>query len=107
MAHAVTRLYPSAQVTIGPAVENGFYYDFFGIVVKESDLPKIEEEMSKIIEADYPIVRSVVSREEAVRIFTERNEKYKLEILNEMPEDVMDVSLYTQEDYVELCRGPH
>ena len=106
-AHAVTRLYPSAQVTIGPAVENGFYYDFFGIVVKESDLPKIEEEMSKIIEADYPIVRSVVSREEAVRIFTERNEKYKLEILNEMPEDVMEVSLYTQDDYVELCRGPH
>ncbi|MBQ3117420.1 MAG: threonine--tRNA ligase [Alphaproteobacteria bacterium] len=107
LAHAVTRLYPSAQVTIGPAVENGFYYDFFGIVVKESDLPKIEEEMSKIIEADYPIVRSVVSREEAVRIFTERNEKYKLEILNEMPEDVMEVSLYTQDDYVELCRGPH
>ncbi|MBQ8558001.1 MAG: threonine--tRNA ligase [Alphaproteobacteria bacterium] len=107
LAHAVTRLYPSAQVTIGPAVENGFYYDFFGIIVKESDLPKIEEEMSKIIEADYPIVRSVVSREEAVRIFTERNEKYKLEILNEMPEDVMEVSLYTQDDYVELCRGPH
>ncbi len=107
LAHAVTRLYPSVQVTIGPAVENGFYYDFFGIVVKESDLPKIEEEMSKIIEADYPIVRSVVSREEAVRIFTERNEKYKLEILNEMPEDVMEVSLYTQDDYVELCRGPH
>lgn len=107
LAHAVTRLYPSAQVIIGPAVENGFYYDFFGIVVKESDLPKIEEEMSKIIEADYPIVRSVVSREEAVRIFTERNEKYKLEILNEMPEDVMEVSLYTQDDYVELCRGPH
>ena len=107
LAHAVIRLYPSAQVTIGPAVENGFYYDFFGIIVKESDLPKIEEEMSKIIEADYPIVRSVVSREEAVRIFTERNEKYKLEILNEMPEDVMEVSLYTQDDYVELCRGPH
>ena len=107
LAHAVTRLYPSAQVTIGPAVENGFYYDFFGIVVKESDLPKIEEEMSKIIEADYPIVRSVVSRAEAVRIFTERNEKYKLEILNEMPEDVAEVSLYTQDDYVELCRGPH
>lgn len=107
LAHAVTRLYPSAQVTIGPAVENGFYYDFFGIIVKESDLPKIEEEMSKIVAADYPIVRSVVSRAEAVRIFTERNEKYKLEILNEMPEDVTEVSLYTQDDYVELCRGPH
>lgn len=107
LAHAVTRLYPSAQVTIGPAVENGFYYDFFGIIVKESDLPKIEEEMAKIIQANYPIVRSVVSREEAKRIFTERNEKYKLEILNELPEDVKEVSLYTQDDYVELCRGPH
>ena len=107
MAHAVTRLYPAAQVTIGPAVENGFYYDFFGIIVKESDLPKIEEEMAKIVQADYPIVRSVVSREEAKRIFTERNEKYKLEILNELPEDVKEVSLYTQDDYVELCRGPH
>ena len=107
LAHAVTRLYPSAQVTIGPAVENGFYYDFFGIIVKESDLPKIEEEMAKIVQADYPIVRSVVSRAEAERIFTERNEKYKLEILNELPEEITEVSLYTQDDYVELCRGPH
>ncbi len=107
LAHAVTRLYPSAQVTIGPAVENGFYYDFFGIIVKESDIPQIEAEMAKIVAADYPIVRSVVSRAEAERIFTERNEKYKLEILHEMPEDVTEVSLYTQDDYVELCRGPH
>ncbi len=107
LAHAVTRLYPSAQVTIGPAVENGFYYDFFGIIVKESDMPQIEAEMAKIVAADYPIVRSVVSRAEAERIFTERNEKYKLEILNELPEDVTEVSLYTQDDYVELCRGPH
>lgn len=107
LAHAVTRLYPEAQVTIGPAIENGFYYDFYGIIVKEADIPQIEAEMAKIVDADYPIVRSVVSRVEAERIFTERGEKYKLEILHDMPEDVQEVSLYTQDDYVELCRGPH
>lgn len=107
LAHAVTRLFPSVQVTIGPAIENGFYYDFYGMIVKESDLPAIEAEMAKIVEADYPIIRTVVSREEAVRIFSERNEKYKLEILNEMPVEVTEVSLYTQDDYIELCRGPH
>lgn len=107
LAHAVTRLYKNAQVTIGPAIENGFYYDFFGIVVREADLPKIEEEMQKIVTADYPIVRSVVSRDKARQIFIERNEKYKLEILNDMPADVTEVSLYQQDDYIELCRGPH
>lgn len=107
LAHAVTRLYPEAQVTIGPAIDNGFYYDFYGIIVKEADMPQIEAEMAKIVDADYPIVRSVVSRAEAERIFTERGEKYKLEILHDMPEDVQEVSLYTQDDYVELCRGPH
>lgn len=107
LAHAVTRLYPEAQVTIGPAIDNGFYYDFYGIIVKEADIPQIEAEMAKIVDADYPIVRSVVSRAEAERIFTERGEKYKLEILHDMPEDVQEVSLYTQDDYVELCRGPH
>ena len=107
LAHAVTRLYPEAQVTIGPAIDNGFYYDFYGIIVKEEVIPQIEAEMAKIVDADYPIVRSVVSRAEAERIFTERGEKYKLEILHDMPEDVQEVSLYTQDDYVELCRGPH
>ena len=107
LAHAVTRLYPEAQVTIGPAVDNCFYYDFYGIIVKEADIPQIEAEMAKIVDADYPIVRSVVSRAEAERIFTERGEKYKLEILHDMPEEVQEVSLYTQDDYVELCRGPH
>ncbi len=107
LAHAMTRLYPSVQVTIGPAIENGFYYDFFGVILKESDMPQIEAEMAKIVAADYPIVRAVVSRAEAERIFTERNEKYKLEILHDMPADVTEVSLYTQGDYIELCRGPH
>ncbi len=107
LAHAVTRLYKDVQVTIGPAIENGFYYDFFGIVIKESDLPAIEEEMKKIVAADYEIKRTVVSREEAEKVFEERGEKYKLEILRDMPEEIKEVSLYTQDDYVELCRGPH
>ncbi len=107
LAHAVTQLYPSAQVTIGPAIENGFYYDFFGIVVKESDLPAIEAKMAEIVAQDLPIVRTVVSRAAAEKIFTDRGEKYKLEILNDLPADVTEVSLYTQGDYVELCRGPH
>ncbi len=107
LAHAVSRLYPSAQVTIGPAIENGFYYDFFGIVVKEADLPAIEAEMHKIVAADYPIVRTVMSREKARELFIKRGEKYKVEILDDMPDDVTEVSVYTQDDYVELCRGPH
>ncbi len=107
LAHAVTRLYQEAQVTIGPAIDNGFYYDFFGIIVREADLPKIEAEMQKIVAADYPITRRVVSRAEAQRIFAERNEKYKLEILNDMPAEITEVSLYQQDDYIELCRGPH
>lgn len=107
LAHAVKNLYPQAQVTIGPAVENGFYYDFFGIVLKEDDLPKIETEMAKIIAADYPIVRSEMPRKEAVAFFTNRGENYKVELINDLPDDVTTVSLYTQGDYVELCRGPH
>lgn len=107
LAHAVKNLYPQAQVTIGPAVENGFYYDFFGIVLKEDDLPKIEAEMAKIIAADYPIVRSEMPRKEAVAFFTNRGENYKVELINDLPDDVATVSLYTQGDYVELCRGPH
>ena len=107
MAQAVEALYPNAQATIGPAIENGFYYDFYGIVLSEEDLPKIEAKMAEIVAADYPIVRSVLPRDEAVAFFKQRGENYKVEIINDMPEDVKEVSLYTQGDYVELCRGPH
>lgn len=107
LAQAVKNLYPQALVTIGPAIENGFYYDFFGIVLKEEDLGKIEAEMAKIIAADLPIRRSELSRAEAVKLFESKGEKYKVELINDMPEDVKTVSVYTQGDYVELCRGPH
>ncbi len=107
LAQAVKNLYPNALVTIGPAVENGFYYDFFGIILKEEDLPKIEAEMQKIIDADLPITRLEVSWEEARQLFIDKGEKYKVELIDDLPEDTTTVSLYTQGDYVELCRGPH
>ena len=107
LAQAVESLYPQAKATIGPAIDNGFYYDFYGIVLKEEDLPKIEAKMAEIVAQDLPITRSVVSRTEAKAIFTKRGEDFKVELIDDMPEDVQEVSIYTQGDYVELCRGPH
>lgn len=107
LAQAVEALYPNAKATIGPAIENGFYYDFFGIILKEEDLPKIEAKMAEIVAQDLKITRSVVSRAEAEKIFTQRGEHFKVELIKDLPADVKEVSLYTQGDYVELCRGPH
>ena len=107
LAKAVEALYPSAKATIGPVIENGFYYDFAGIIIKEDELPKIEAKMAEIVAADYPIERKMMAREEAEKFFAERGEPYKVEIIRDMPEDVKEVSIYTQGDYVELCRGPH
>ena len=107
LAQAVEALYPNAKATIGPVIENGFYYDFAGIIIKEEELPKIEAKMAEIVAADYPIERKMMAREEAEKFFAERGEPYKVEIIRDMPEDVKEVSIYTQGDYVELCRGPH
>ena len=107
LAQAVEALYPNAKATIGPVIENGFYYDFAGIIIKEEELPKIEAKMAEIVAADYPIERKMMAREEAEKFFAERSEPYKVEIIRDMPEDVKEVSIYTQGDYVELCRGPH
>lgn len=107
LAQAVKALYPQALPTIGPAVENGFYYDFFGIVLKEEELPKIEAKMAAIIQADLPIERLEKTRAEALRLFESRGEKYKAELINDLPPDVQTVSLYRQGDYIDLCRGPH
>ena len=107
LAQAVEALYPNAKATIGPVIENGFYYDFAGIIIKEEELPKIEAKMAEIVAADYPIERKMMAREEAEKFFAERGEPYKVEIIRDMPEDVTEVSIYTQGDYVELCRGPH
>ena len=85
LAQAVKRLYPEAKLAIGPAVKNGFYYDIdFGCDITPDDLVKIEQEMSAIVKADFPIVRSVLSRKEAAELFEKKGESYKVEIINDM-----------------------
>jgi threonyl-tRNA synthetase len=108
MAQAVKDLFDGVQITIGPSIEEGFYYDFdYRENFTPEDLVKIEERMREIIAADYPFVRREMSRQEAVSFFRERGETYKVELLNELPEDVKTISLYSQGGYVDLCRGPH
>ncbi|MDQ7032122.1 MAG: threonine--tRNA ligase [Desulfonauticus sp.] len=106
MADAVKKLFPSAKVTIGPAIENGFYYDFdYERAFTPEDLEKIEQEMAKTISADLPFVREEVSAEEAKKLFLKLNETYKLELIDDIGEPV--VSLYRHGEFVDLCRGPH
>ncbi len=106
MAQAVKRLFPEAKVAIGPAIKDGFYYDFdYERPFREEDLPKIEEEMHKIIQEDYPFIRKEISREEAIRFFESKGEIYKVELLKEISDE--KVSLYTQGEFTDLCRGPH
>ncbi len=107
MADAVKRLFPEAKVTIGPAIETGFYYDFdVPRPFTDEDLPRIEAEMQKIIESDVKFERLEVSREEAKALFQRMGETYKVDILDGIPEDSI-ISLYRSGDFVDLCRGPH
>lgn len=106
LAQAVKNLYPEAKLTIGPATANGFYYDFECAPFTRSDLDSIEKEMKSIIKKSPRIIRQEVSREEAMQIMTERGESYKVEILNDIPENEI-ISLYSQDDFVDLCSGPH
>ncbi|HET7267363.1 MAG TPA: threonine--tRNA ligase [Oleiagrimonas sp.] len=107
LAQAVQRLYPGAQVTIGPVIDNGFYYDFaYERPFTPEDLPKIEAEMAKIVKENLPLERSVKSRDEAVAFFRGIGEDYKAEIIESIPADE-DLSLYTQGEFTDLCRGPH
>ncbi len=107
MAQAVQRLWPGTQLAIGPAIDKGFYYDLESDhVFTPDDFKAIEEEMLNIIKADYPIVRREVSREEAVKFFQDRNEQYKVELIEDLPEDAI-ISLYQQGEFVDLCAGPH
>jgi threonyl-tRNA synthetase len=106
MAQAVKRLYGDVQVAIGPAIEDGFYYDFdLEESFNQDSLKEIEAEMEKIIKEDIEIERKVLPREEAVELMKERNEKYKLELIEELDDQM--ISLYFQGDFVDLCRGPH
>ena len=105
LAHAVSRLYPGSMFGVGPTIDEGFYYD---MAIKDanitiSDLAKIEKEMHKIAEENISIVHSVVSKEEALKLFA--NDKYKQDIIKEIPGD--EVNIYTQGDYKDVCRGPH
>ncbi|MET0379268.1 MAG: threonine--tRNA ligase, partial [Spongiibacteraceae bacterium] len=107
LAMAVQELFPGAQVTIGPVIDDGFYYDFAyerGFTL--DDLSKIEERMAQISERDLPVQRVVMSREDAIKTFAAMGEKYKVEIIGALPEGE-DISVYKQGEWMDLCRGPH
>ena len=107
MAEAVLELYPETQVTIGPAIENGFYYDFFrDKTFSLSDLDLIEKRMHEIVDRDEKIVREIWSRNEALEYFKKNNEKFKIELVKAIPEEEL-VTFYRQGEFVDLCRGPH
>jgi threonyl-tRNA synthetase len=106
MAQAVQNLFPEAKITIGPAIKDGFYYDFdCEHNFSPEDFPRIEAKMKEIIERDLPIVRRAVSREIALRIFGERGEPYKKELIEDLAD--REITLYEQGDFIDLCRGPH
>lgn len=106
MAQAVCNLYPGAKLAIGPAIENGFYYDFdLPQPLTAEDLPKIEAEMAKIIAADLPFERFEMSKAEALKFFHDKGEKYKVELVEGLEDG--SISFYKQGDFIDLCRGPH
>ncbi len=106
MAEAVQKLFPDAKVTIGPSIENGFYYDFDHAPFSREDLDAIEAEMKKIIKAGAKLERFVLPREEAIKFMEEKGEPYKVELIRDLPEDA-EISFYSQGDFVDLCAGPH
>ncbi|MCD6306150.1 MAG: threonine--tRNA ligase [Deltaproteobacteria bacterium] len=106
MAMAVKELFPGVKVTIGPAIENAFYYDFdYERPFREDDLPAIEEKMKEIVNADLPFSRKEITSQEAIRFFRDQGEDYKVELIQDLGAD--RVSLYTQGGFTDLCRGPH
>jgi len=107
LAHAVKSLFPDAQVTIGPVIENGFYYDFaYHRAFTPDDLEAIEAKMQQLVSEDFQVKRFVLPRDEAVSFFRGQGEQYKAEIIEAIPAD-QDLSLYEQADFTDLCRGPH
>ena len=107
LAQAVKRLFPEAKLAIGPSIENGFYYDFdVEKPFSEEDLAKIEEEMKKIIKEDLELERFELPREEAIKLMEEKEEPYKVELINDLPDGEV-ISFYKQGDFTDLCRGPH
>jgi threonyl-tRNA synthetase len=107
LAHAVKELFPEAQVTIGPVIENGFYYDFaYKRPFTPEDLAAIEKRMGELAKKDLPVQRRLMPRDQAVEFFSSMGEKYKAEIISSIPEGE-NISLYGQGDFIDLCRGPH
>ena len=107
LAQAVKRLWPEAKLAIGPAIDKGFYYDIdMEHTLTPEDLGKIEKEMSRIVKENLPITKSVMSRQEAIEFFKSKNEDYKVELIEDLPEDAV-ISCYAQGDFVDLCAGPH
>ncbi len=107
LAQAVKRLFPDYKLTIGPSIENGFYYDFdVEKPFTEDDIAKLEEEMKKIIKEDLSIERFELPREEAIKLMKEKEEPYKVELIKELPEGEV-ISFYKQGEFIDLCRGPH
>ncbi len=107
MAQAVKRLYPDAKLAIGPAIDNGFYYDFdIDKTFAAEDLEKIEKEMEKIVKEDLPLERYTLPRAEAIKFMEEKGEPYKVELIRDLPEDAT-ISFYKQGDFTDLCAGPH
>ena len=107
LTQAVKRLWPEAKLAIGPAIDKGFYYDIdMEHTLTPEDLTKIEKEMSRIVKENLPITKSVMSRQEAIEFFKSKNEDYKVELIEDLPEDAV-ISCYAQGDFVDLCAGPH
>ena len=106
LAQAVKRLYPDAKCTIGPAIEDGFYYDFDMPSLSREELDKIESEMKKIVKENIAIKQYTLSRAEALKLMEEKDEPYKVELINDLPEDAI-LSFYEQGDFTDLCAGPH
>ena len=106
LAHAIKHLFPQSKFWVGPVIEDGFYYDIDlgDEVIKEEDLPKIEKEMKKISKSDKRITRLELSKEEALNMF--KNDPYKIDIIENLEEDAV-ISAYKQDDFIDLCRGPH
>ncbi len=107
LAQAVKNIFPTSKLAIGPTIENGFYYDIeFKTPITQQDLPKIEKEMADIIKADFPIERIVYSKKDALKVFKDFDEQYKVELINDLPAGSV-ISCYKQGDFMDLCRGPH
>ena len=106
-AQAARRLFPDIHLGVGPAIEDGFYYDTDNTAgqISNEDLPRIEEEMKKIVKENFPSIREEVTKDEAREIF--KNDPYKLELIEEHSEDEGGLTIYRQGEYVDLCRGPH